>query len=126
LLGVDAQMQCTNQGCNYYGKLICAVCDPAVEHEEPPSVYAEPEDGYWPAWLLLVLTVSAVIWWFTSFLAAAAIAVAAYAGGGYVLHRAGVNLFGRQRKVEYKRKSTFHTCIKCQRQVKALRGEDAS
>ena len=51
LLDAGAQLQCLNQSCDYYAKLICGVCDPAKEKEEPPSIYAEPEDGYWPLWL---------------------------------------------------------------------------
>ena len=120
VLQPDTQLQCINQECDYYGKLICGVCDPHGEKEEPPTVYAEPEDGYWPAWLALVLVAVAVIWYFTSFLVAAGTAIATYAVGGYLLHRVGVNVFGRERKVEHQRMTSYHTCISCEKPVKEL------
>jgi hypothetical protein len=109
------------QQCDYYGKLVCGVCDKAVEQEEPPAVYAEPEDGYWPAWLVFVLILTAVIWYFTSFLFAAAIALVAFAGGGFLLQRLGMNIFGRENKVEHPRRSTYYTCISCHQPVKELK-----
>jgi hypothetical protein len=120
LLGPDTQLQCIHQDCDYYSKLICSVCDPSQETEEPPSVYAEPQDGYWPAWLVLSVVAGAVTLYFTSFLVAAGTAIAIYAAGGYFLHRAGINIFGRERKVEYQRRSSYHTCIRCQQRVKEV------
>jgi hypothetical protein len=121
LLPSDEQLQCTNQRCDYYGKLVCESCDPRNEKEVSPSVYAEPEDGYWPAWLVLVVLGAAVIWYGTSsFPWAIAIGIIAFAGGGYCLQRAGVNLFGQVRTVEHQRKSNFHACIRCQQPVKQL------
>ena len=101
LLEPDTRLQCVNQGCDYYGKLVCGICDPLHEKNEAPSIYAEPEDGYWPAWLILVL-------------------IGTYLVGGYLLHRLGLNIFGRHRTLEHPRKSTFHTCIHCQSEVKEL------
>ena len=66
LLPSDTQLQCVNQCCEYYGKLVCGVCDAAAEKEEPPAVYSEPEDGYWPAWLVLILVTAPMIWYFQS------------------------------------------------------------
>ena len=119
----EPQWQCVNQDCDYYGKLVCSVCNPVSEQDEPPSIYSEPQDGYWPAWLALHLVVAAFLWYFSSsFLGAALIAAASYIGGGYWLQKkAGWNLFGQERKVEQHRKSSFHTCIKCQQRVKELR-----
>ena len=57
LLASDTQLQCANQSCDYYGKLVCSVCDPQGEKEEPPAVYEEPEDGYWPLWLIVSLII---------------------------------------------------------------------
>ena len=122
LLEPDTQLQCVNQDCDYYSKLICGVCDPCKETEEPPTVYAEPQDGYWPAWLVLTFMAGAVTWYFTSFLVAAGIAIAIYAAGGFSLHRAGINIFGRERKVEYQRRSSYHTCINCKQRVKEVHG----
>ena len=120
MLQPDTQLQCVNQNCEYYGKLVCGVCNPINEKDEPPSIYAEPEDGYWPAWLLFVLIATAVLWYYTSFRVAAVVAIVAYAGGGYLLHWVGLNLFGKERKVEQTRKSSFHSCIHCQSPVKEL------
>ena len=120
LLPPDTQLQCINQQCDYYGKLVCGVCDKLAEKDEPPAVYAEPEDGYWPGWLLAVLVVSAFVWYFTSLLIAIGIAIAAFAGGGYWLQRRGVNIFGREITVEHQRKSAYYTCMRCEQAVKEL------
>ncbi len=120
LLPADTQLQCVNQHCDYYGKLVCGVCDAAAEKEEPPAVYAEPEDGYWPAWLVLILAAAAMVWYFQSFARAAAFAVGAFAVGGYLLQLLGVNIFGRERSIECQRSTTFHTCLRCQQPVKKL------
>ena len=52
LVPSDAQMECVNQACAYYAKLICGTCASKVEQDAPPSVYLEPEEGYWPGFLL--------------------------------------------------------------------------
>ena len=52
LVPPDTQLQCVNQQCDYYGKLVCDVCDISHQRDEAPTVYAEPEDGYWPGWLI--------------------------------------------------------------------------
>jgi ribosomal protein L34E len=121
VLPSDCQLQCINQDCGYYGKLICGVCDAPTEKEEPPVVYGEPQDGYWPAWLLAVLLLAGLVWYFSaSFLAAAAVAILVYTGGGYLMHRAGWNLFGTVRQVEQKRRTSIHTCIRCRQTAKEL------
>lgn len=120
LLVSDQQFQCVNRDCGYYGKLLCSLCDPLAEKDEPPAVYAEPEDGYWPAWLAVVLIAAAATWYFTSFLVATGTAIIAFILGGFLLHRAGMNIFGRDRKVEQQRKSTFHCCISCQQPAKEV------
>ncbi len=123
LLPPDTQLQCVNQQCDYYGKLVCEVCDSAAEKEEPPTVYAEPEDGYWPALLALVLILVPLVWYFTSsFLVAVGFAVLAFVGGGSFLQRRGVNVFGRENQVEHPRRSTYYTCIRCRQPVKKLHG----
>jgi len=123
LLPADVQLECVNQQCGYYGKLICCVCDGSVEQEEAPSVYREREDCYWPAWLAVVLVMAGMIWYFSSsFLAAVMTAVVVYVGVGYFLQkRMGWNLFGTERSVEHQRRSSFNTCINCQGRVKELR-----
>jgi hypothetical protein len=121
LLEPDTRLQCVNQDCDYYGKLVCGICDPLHEKDEAPSIYAEPEDGYWPAWLILVLISAAALWYYqTSFKTAAIGAIVTYLTGGYLLQRLGLNIFGRHRTLEHPRKSTFHTCIHCKSEVKEL------
>lgn len=120
LLSTDTQVRCLNQECDYYAKLICGVCDLPRDKEEAPSVYAEPEDGYWPLWLAISLAVGAVTWYYSSFILGALIALALHFGGGYGLQRAGLNIFGRERRVTYPRTSSFRTCICCQQTVKEV------
>lgn len=118
----DTQLQCVSQQCDYYGKLICCVCDVAEEQDEPPAVYSEPEDGYWPAWLVIVLAACGAVWYFSSFLFAAAVAASAFGVGGFLLHRAGFNVFGKQRRVEHQRKSSIHKCLQCGQTAKEIQG----
>lgn len=120
LMPPDTQLQCVNQQCDYYGKLVCGVCDTANEKEEPPAVYAEPEDGYWPAWLLLVLVASGIIGYFTSLLVAVGTAIGLFVIGGILLQRSGLNIFGRERIVEHPRTSAYHSCINCEQPVKEI------
>jgi hypothetical protein len=122
LLASDQQFQCVNQDCDYYGRLLCSVCDPQVEKDEPPAVYAEPEDGCWPFLLITSFVVGALTWLLSSFLAALLISLGGFAGAAYALHRAGVNVFGREREVTQTRSSAFRTCICCEQPVKELRG----
>lgn len=120
LLPADTQLQCVNADCSYYGKLICGVCNAKDEKDESPVSFAEPEDGYWPALLLFALVLILILWFFVSFWWALVIAIGVYFGGGYALQRAGVNLFGRTREVEFQRKSSYYTCVCCQQPVKEL------
>ena len=120
LLPADAQLQCVNQECDYYGKLVCGLCDAVDEREEAPAVYAEPEDGYWPAWLIIVLVGAAVLWYFYSVAVAAISAVVVFAVGGFLLQRLGLNVFGWERTVEHQRKSSYHVCISCKEPAKKL------
>ncbi len=120
LVPSDIQLQCVNQECDYYGKLTCGVCDSLTEREEAPSIYAEPEDGYWPGWLALILLAAAITWYYAGYLWAVVLAILAYAVGGFLLHNSGVNLFGKERTVEQPRTSSVHNCIRCGQQVKEV------
>ena len=122
LLESDTQSQCLDQACDYYGKLMCDVCDVSVEKEEPPTAYVEPEDGYWPALLVAVLVVGAVAWYCTSFLIAAGMSIGIFALAGFLLHRKGVNIFGREKRVTQSRVSSYRTCIGCGKPVKEVDG----
>jgi hypothetical protein len=113
LLLSEKHLQCASQSCAYYGKLMCSVCDQLEEKEEPPSVYAEPEDGYWPVWLILTLITAGLIWYWFSFPAGLVVAVVFFGVGGYLLQRLGVNIFGSKRMVEQQRRSTHYNCISC-------------
>jgi hypothetical protein len=122
LLGSDKQFQCINKSCNYYGKLVCGVCDPEVEKDEPPAVYLEPEDGYWPLLLFISFTIAVLIGIATwSFLAAMVILFGGFAGCAYALERAGVNVFGRENKVTQPRTTSHYTCICCHQPVREIR-----
>lgn len=81
LLGADKQYQCVNQDCEYYRKLVCGVCDPEVQRDEPPAVYLEPEDGYWPALLVVSLILAVLTWVTSSFSAGLLMLLVAFAGG---------------------------------------------
>jgi hypothetical protein len=119
----DTQLACCDQKCDYYGKLVCSVCDPPIVKDEPPSVFVEPLDGYWPLWLILSLIVGGVTWYYSaSFLSALATAIALFAIGGFLIHRAGVNIFGGERRVTHELTSTHYTCVRCQQPVREVPG----
>lgn len=121
LLPSDKQLECINQSCDYYGKLTCSICNAPVERSEPPAVYLEPEGGYWPALLLLTLLFLVIVWAWTSFAWGLLFAILLYCVGGYLLHSLGVNIFGRERRVEHQRKSRVYLCLCCQEPVKELK-----
>ena len=120
----DIQLQCVNQQCDYYGKLVCDVCDVAHEREETPTVYAEPEDGYWPGLLLLAILCFGPLWYFYSLLTATITTVAGFVVAGLLLQWTGINIFGSNHIVEHRRKSSYHNCISCGEAVKQIRGEN--
>ena len=98
LLASDKQYQCGNKACDYYGKLLCGVCDSEVRKEEPTAVYLEPEDGYWPLLMIASFILAVLTWLASSFSVGLFFGIAAFAGGAYALHRAGINVFGRKMK----------------------------
>ena len=102
------------------GSLLCDVCDQLAEKEESPSIYAEPEDGYWPAWLILVLIVSGLVWYWVSFPVALVAAITLFGLGGFILQRIGLNIFGAKRMVEQQRRLTYFTCVCCGQAVKEV------
>lgn len=113
LLLSEKHLQCVSQECDYYGKLVCAVCNPLTEMDEAPSVYAEPEDGYWPGWLAAALVLAALVWYWSSFPVAVVVFIIVFGLGGFLMHSAGINIFGSKRTVEQQRKSRFFTCVRC-------------
>ena len=120
LVPKDVELQCVNRHCDYYGKLVCDVCDVAQEQEEPPTVYEEPEDGYWPGLLVLSLICFGIVWSSATFWIAILAAIGLFIGGGLLLQWFGVNVFGRRRIVEHQRKSMRHRCIRCGQLVKEV------
>ena len=122
LLESDNHLYCIDPNCEYYGKLVCDVCDVRLEKEDPPALYVESEDGYWPLLLFAVLVLGTVTWYYTSFLTAAGISIGIFALAGFLLHRAGVNVFGRKREVTQSRVSHYHTCVRCKKPVKEVAG----
>ena len=129
LLPSDAQLECVNQDCGYYGKLVCGICDSLHDKKEAPLVYAEPVDGYWPLWLGISLVVSLIgcyfaIWWFGFFKAmlfGIFLAIAVFVAGGYWLQRKGFNIFGTEAMVTHERSSSYRTCIRCQQTTKEIK-----
>jgi hypothetical protein len=115
----DIELQCVNSNCDYYGKLVCEVCDVALEQEEPPTVYEEPEDGYWPGLLLVALICFGFVWSRETFWMAFLAAVGLFLAGS-LLQLFGINIFGRRRIVEHRRKSIQHRCISCGQLVKEV------
>ena len=127
LLPPDAQVECVNQDCGYYGKLVCGLCDGAQDKKEAPLVYAEPVDGYWPLWLAIALIVGLVawsmtVWWFGFFTT-----ILVFAAGGFWLQKKGYNIFGTESMVTHERSSSYRTCICCQQPTKEIKaGASAS
>jgi hypothetical protein len=121
LLAADKQYQCANKACDYYGKLLCGVCDQETLKEEPPAVYLEPEDGYWPLIAIASFALAVLTWIASSFSAGLIIGITLFAGGAYALHRAGINVFGREREIAQPRSSAYYTCICCQHPAREIR-----
>jgi hypothetical protein len=121
LLASDKQYQCDNKTCDYYGKLLCGVCDCEVRKEEPPAVYLEPEDGYWPLLVIASLVLAILTWIASSFSVGLFFGLAAFAGGAYAMQRAGVNVFGRENEIVQPRSTTYHTCIYCLQPAREIR-----
>ena len=117
----DEQFQCTDQACDYYAKLVCERCDVAVEKAESPSVYAEPEDGYWPLLVGVGLAAMILVGFVAgSFLWAFVAAIGATLLGGTLLHYLQLNILGRERRVVQPRSSTYHPCLSCGRAAKPI------
>lgn len=116
----DVRLQCINLDCGYYGKLVCEVCDPPREKEEPPVIYREPEDGYWPAWLIISMLAGGYAGHRWSWPGGLAVAAGLFLVAGWGIHAAGLNIFGRVREVEQRRRSVFHSCLCCNRPVKEV------
>ena len=120
ILPADSQFQCVSQQCEYYGKLLCDICEDAVEEDLPPAVYLEPQEGYWPLLLIAFLAAAWYIWSWLSLETAMLCVLIGFPLIGYLLHLAGLNIFGKKRRVEHLRKSRFHRCICCDQRVKEI------
>lgn len=120
VLPSDVQLQCVNQRCAYYGKLLCDVCEDTVVEEQPPAVYMEPEEGFWPLLLLVDFIAFGFVWYQSSFGWAALFLFLAFPALGYAGQVLGLNVFGRERRVEHRRTAEYYRCICCRKAVKEL------
>jgi hypothetical protein len=122
VLASDPQFQCVNQSCDYYGRLICDVCDSRHEREESPSVYLEPEDGFWPLLLVLALISGAVGWigWRLNLLGVILTMAAVFGLGSMLVRLTARSVFGRNVRIEQRRLTPYHTCISCGGEVRRL------
>lgn len=115
VLPSDTQLQCVNQSCDYYGRLVCGICDPKHVREEEPTVYLEPEDGFWPLLAILSLIGGCYAWFRWGLHWGWALMVMAGIFGllSLVVMAVKKPVFGRHNRVEQRRQSTYHTCIAC-------------
>jgi hypothetical protein len=123
LLPSDAQLECVNQDCGYYGKLVCGICDGAHDKKEAPLIYAEPVDGYWPLWLGIALFVGLIVWYLTVWWFGFFLAISVFVAGGLWLQKKGFNIFGTEAMVTHERSSSYRTCIRCQQTTKEIKPE---
>ena len=116
----DPQFQCINQACDYYGRLVCGVCDPRHERQEPPSIYLEPEDGFWPLLFILGLLGALLAWfrWWLTWPWLLLFGAAVFCCGAVVVRLFGRSVFGRHIKVEQQRITPYHTCLECGEEVR--------
>jgi hypothetical protein len=122
LVDEDDQFHCINQACNYHGKVLCGTCDPEAKRDEAPSVYSEYDSGWWPFLLVAGLLVGVVSYFFVwDFWLAAGIGLITAAVAAFLLHRAGVNVMGKENRIVQPRVTIYHTCISCKQPVKELR-----
>ncbi len=120
ILPAEHQYQCVNQQCGYYGKPLCEVCEQLVEEDAPPAVYLEPQEGYWPLLLIAVIAAAWFVWSRRSFGSALLWVLFGFPLIGGLLQAVGINIFGKQRRVEHSRKSRFRRCLCCQQPVKEI------
>jgi hypothetical protein len=121
LLKSDRQLQCTDQNCDYYAKLMCSECDEPGIRQDPPVEFVEPLDGYWPLWLVASLIVGGLTWYYgANFAAGAWTALALFILGGFLIHRAGINIFGGERRIVEERTTTYYSCLRCKQPVKEI------
>jgi hypothetical protein len=71
--------------------------------------------------IALASFVLAVLTWIAgSFSAGLVVGLALFGGGAYALHRAGINVFGRENEVMQPRSTAYHTCICCQEPAREI------
>ena len=118
VLPAEPQFQCINQKCDYYGKLVCGICDPAISQPEPPTIYLERIGGWWPPLLAgsVVIFLLGLFW--LSFWYAFLLGLMAFSAIGYWLDRMGFHVLGQIKTITETRESVHHDCIRCGHQVK--------
>jgi hypothetical protein len=90
--------------------------------QDPPSEFVEPLDGYWPLWLLASLIAGGVTWYYSSFFTGGLTALGLFVIGGILIHLAGVNIFGGERRLIEDRSTTYYSCLRCKQPVKETPG----
>jgi hypothetical protein len=116
----DISLECTNRECEYFGKLVCDQCDLSNTVDEQAYVYKEPTDGYWPAWLVVSCVVAAYVVWRTTWLAGGLAFLGLYLLVGGLMQAMGLNIFGKERRVELPRSSTTYACARCTHPAKLV------
>ena len=116
----ETVLQCSHRPCELFGKFVCCECSETHEEADPPTVYWEPVDGYWPLWLLLSVIAGAVVWYNTTAIAALLTTIGLYAGAGYLMQSAGINIFGKSKRVELQQSRKVYSCNRCNQRSKQI------
>jgi hypothetical protein len=116
----ETVLQCSHRPCKLFGKFVCSACSDSHEEADPPMIYLEPVDGFWPLWLLLSVIASAVVWYNTTAIAAIITAIGLYAGAGYLMQAAGINIFGKSKRVELLQRKKVYSCRQCSQRSKQV------
>jgi hypothetical protein len=125
----DAQYQCLNQQCLYYGKLLCEVCTESVPEYEDRQVphYSSGQSGVWRIFSIAAGVVGVIVWIVSGEFAIGLLcAVAGLVGGAVFASKNGWAWFDKPGSTNYttERYQTgdHKACIACKQPVEVLRG----
>jgi hypothetical protein len=98
------------------------VCDLRQEREEAPSVYLEPEDGFWPLLLVLALVSGPVGWigWRLNSFGVVLTMLTVFGTGALLVRLFKRRVFGRSIRIEQQRLTPYHICVSCGEEVREL------